>query len=232
MTLETGRAARQDPSVRLFHEHETHHAALDDLRGVLAIDLGYLADEVTRLADSAALDQPAYDAGVAAYERARDGLDALDEPSAVPAICRQVFAGRRSMARIQARLDGVTPPDGPQPCFFDPGHGIGVQLVAWTPDGGLEARTVPVCAADFATIEAGEQPAPRVVAVGDGEAMPFWSAPRLFAYWFQGYFGSGDGCIPVQMLEGFPLDCRFAPPGPDPSVIEAEQVFRRAPTAR
>ena len=42
--------------------------------------------------------------------------------------------------------------------------------------------------------------------------MPFLRAPGHFAYRFQGYFGRGDGCLPVRMLDGLPLGRRFAEP--------------------
>ena len=70
---------------------------------------------------------------------------------------------------------------------------------------------MPVCESDAAVVLADVQPDPREV-LADGDAVPFWRAPGHFAFWFQGYFGRGDGCLPVRMLAGLPLGGRFAEP--------------------
>jgi hypothetical protein len=202
--------------MRLFHGGD-----VKDLRAAAAIDLGYLADEVSELADES--DRPEYAAGLEAYERARDALDAAADPAAFVPVCRAISDGRYAMARLRARLEHRSQPTIETPCFFDPGHGSAVSLVAWTPPG-LEPRTVPVCADDAAIVQADEQPEPRIVVTGDA-AVPFWEAPAHFAYWFQGHFGAGEDCIPVRMLEGFPLAARFAEPGDDDGVITAEDLF-------
>jgi hypothetical protein len=189
--------------VRLFGGH-----ALDDLRAATAIDLGYLADEVVALSE--ATDDPRYAEGVAAYEEARDALDRMREPEDAIGVCRAIGRGRLAMAHIRARREGAPLPATEQPCFFDPGHGPATQVVVWTPPG-LDGRPVPVCEQDAAFVLADVQPDPREVVAG-GDAVPFWRAPGHFAFWFQGYFGHGDGCLPVRMLAGLPLGGRFAEP--------------------
>jgi hypothetical protein len=83
-----------------------------------------------------------------------------------------------------------------------------------------------VCAADGAVVEAGGQPEPRRVATG-GRTVAFWDAPEQFAHWFAGYFNRGDGCLPVRMLEGFPLGEQFAEPAAGDDVITGEELFGR-----
>lgn len=201
------------------------HREVDDLRAATSIDLGYLADEVVQLGDLAA--DRDYVQGVSFYETARDALDAARSPDAFVAVCRALGNGRFGMARARARRDWSAAPQSAQPCLFDPSHGPAAQLIVWTP-AGLDGRTVPVCAGCAASLEAGVEPDPREVASGD-EAMPYWSAPGHFAYWFQGYFGNGEACYPVRILAGLPLGSRFAEPSDDDEVLTAEEIFRRGP---
>lgn len=206
----------------LFGRHE-----VDELRGATAIDLGYLADEVVELGELGS--DGDYQQGVSFYERARDALDAAREPKDFVAVCRSLGNGRYGMARARARRDWTPEPPTAQPCLFDPSHGPASQLMVWTPDG-LDARTVPVCAADAASLADGVQPDPREVRTGE-RTVPFWSAPDHFAYWFQGYFGNGEACYPVRVLAGLPLGRCFAEPAEDDEVVTAAEIFRRGPTA-
>ena len=61
------------------------------------------------------------------------------------------------MAAARAHLAGRDEPERRPPCFFDPRHGPSVADVEWQPELG-EPREVPVCAADAARLEAGEEP--------------------------------------------------------------------------
>jgi hypothetical protein len=202
------------------------HDAVDDLRAAASIDLGYLADEVVDLGELAA--DPDYVQSVAFYEAARDALDAAERPEDFVAVCRALGSGRYGMALARARRDSTREPPTAQPCFFDPGHGTARQLIAWTPPD-LDPRTVPVCAVDAELVAAGEQPEPRRVRVGEGTAA-FWSAPEHFSNWFQGYFGNGEACYPVRMLDGFPLGRCFVEPVRQRDVVTADEIFRRYPT--
>jgi hypothetical protein len=203
-----------------------HGAEIQELRGVAAVDLGYLADEVVQLGDLAS--DPDYQQGLGFYETARDALDAAREPEQFVAVCRALGTGRYGMARARARRDWTPEPPTAQPCFFDPAHGPAAQLMVWTPDG-LDPRTVPVCAGDAEALAAGVEPDPRQVLCGD-DVVAFWSAPDHFAYWFQGYFGNGEACYPVRLLAGLPLGRCFAEPAEDDEVFTAVEIFRRGPT--
>jgi hypothetical protein len=200
-----------------------HGHQIDDLHAAADIDLGYLADDVVEL--QAYADDPDYAAGVAVYEGVRDQLAGIDEVKAFVPLFAKIAEGRFLMERVRAHAEHRPRPQSPTPCLFDPSHGPADHFVAWTPDG-KEPRTVPACASDAALVEGGEQPEPRLV-VHDKEAIPFWSAPKHFAYWFQGYFGSADECYPVRLLDGFPLGEAFAEPSSDDGVITADELFTR-----
>jgi hypothetical protein len=197
------------------------HHDLDDLRAAASIDLGFLADEVTALASLEG--DPDYAAGLAAYEAARDELDAAQSPESFVAISSRIADGRFHMASAQARAEMGEPPQSATPCLFDPSHGPHDHFVAWTPTR-KDPRPVPACAGCAAAVESGDEPEPRVVAHGR-DAGPYWSAPAHFAYWFQGYFGRTSECYPVRLLDGFPLADQFAEPRADDEVITSEEVF-------
>jgi len=58
------------------------------------------------------------------------------------------------------------------------------------------------------------------------DAFTFWQGPDHFAYWFQGHYGAGEGCIPVRMLDGFPLGSCLAESSED-DVTTAQELFGR-----
>lgn len=87
---------------------------------------------------------------------------------------------RWELAAAAARLAGEEPPPRPEeahpePCFFDPTHGAGVEEATLQTAAGT--RTVKVCAADAERLRRGEHPEPRTVSV-DGRAVPAPKAPR------------------------------------------------------
>jgi hypothetical protein len=99
------------------------------------------------------------------------------------------------MAAAKAHLAGRDEPERRPPCFFDPRHGPSVADVEWQPEWG-EPRAVPVCAADAARLEAGEEPTSREVVVG-GQRMPYWQAPGHYApFYAGGMFGGFGGFFP------------------------------------
>jgi hypothetical protein len=180
-------------------------AQLDDLRTAARDDLVALGDDVRDVdldveqpgADRRARDELAR--GLAAYERAERLLDQARRPEDIAAITHTIDDGRQAMAACRALLDGHEPPPRRPPCFFDPRHGPSVTEAVWAPPGG-QPREVPVCAADAARIDDGEEPAAREVIAG-GQAVPYYMAPSYFGPWAGGFFGGGSLFLPG-MLAG------------------------------
>ena len=87
---------------------------------------------------------------------------------------------RWELAAAEALLEGRPVPDRPEedhpePCFFDPTHGAGVEEATLRTPAG--ERTVKVCRVDAERLRNGEHPEPRSVTV-DGKAVPAPKAPR------------------------------------------------------
>src|SRR4051794_31733319 len=175
-------------------------AQLEDLRAAARDDLVALGDDVRDVdldVEQAGADPRARDElgrGLAAYERAERLLSQARHPDDIAEVTRTIDDGRQAMAACRALLDGHEPPPRRPPCFFDPRHGPSVTDALWAPPGG-RPREVPVCAADAARIEDGEEPATREVLAG-GQAVPYYMAPAYFGPWAGGFFGGGSMFLP------------------------------------
>jgi hypothetical protein len=110
------------------------------------------------------------------YEESKSALRDAEQLDAVLAIEKTLDDGRFRLACVLAARDGVEPPTRRDPCFFNPQHGPAATDVAWTPPGGVE-RKVPVCRSDANRLAQGEQPAIRLVRVGD-RYVPWYEAKR------------------------------------------------------
>jgi hypothetical protein len=174
---------------------------LEDLRRTASDDLNALGEDVRLLeidvdmpgADPRAKER--YNEAVQAYVRAEEALDLARRPEDFRPIGEALEEGRWDMAAAKAHLAGRDEPERRPPCFFDPRHGPSVGEVEWQPEWG-EPRAVPVCAADAARLEAGEEPMSREVVVG-GQRMPYWQAPGHYApFYAGGMFGGFGGFLP------------------------------------
>ena len=129
------------------------------------------------------------------YTRAEEGLDLARTSAAFQPIGQALEEGRFALAAAKAHLAGRDEPERRPPCFFDPRHGPSVTDVEWEPAWGAR-REVPVCAADAAHLEAGEEPDSRQVTIG-GERMPYYQAPGYYGgYYAGGMFGGFGGSLP------------------------------------
>jgi hypothetical protein len=174
---------------------------LAELQRVAGDDLAAVGEDVRLLeidvdmpgADPRAKER--YNEAVQAYTRAEEALDLARRPDDFKPIGQALEEGRWAMAAAKAHLAGREEPERRPPCFFDPRHGPSVADVEWQPEWGA-ARMVPVCAADAARLEAGEEPMSREVTVG-GERMPYWQAPGQYApFYAGGMFGGFGGFVP------------------------------------
>lgn len=174
---------------------EAERAALDRLRVVVDEDITAYGEELDRL-DFHPSEKGADDVMRADYERALDSYDtakslmgAAEHPSDVRGVTQALEDGRYSLAVLDARRTGHPIPERRSPCFFDPRHGPSVTDVSWSPPGGA-TRDVPVCAADAARLEEGQDPMARTVETEYGRR-PYWEAGPVYGPWAGGYFGGG-----------------------------------------
>jgi hypothetical protein len=182
------RKARQEAEVAELHKvaREDLDAIGEDIR-LLEIDVDMPG------ADPRAKER--YGEAVQAYTRAEEGLDLARTSAEFQPIGQALEEGRWAMAAAKAHLAGRDEPERRPPCFFDPRHGPSVTDVEWQPSWG-SPREVPVCAADAARLEAGEEPDSREVMVG-GERMPYYQAPGYYGgYYAGGMFGGFGGFLP------------------------------------
>ena len=128
------------------------------------------------------------------YEESKAALQQAETAPAVLEIGELLDEGRFRLACVLAARDGVALPTRREPCFFNPQHGPAAEDVAWTPPGGVE-RTVPVCRADANRLAQGEEPAIRLVRVGD-RYVPWYEAKRE-----RGLFNAAIG---TRAVEGVP----------------------------
>ncbi|WP_240137215.1 hypothetical protein [Streptomyces sp. MUM 178J] len=174
---------------------EEERAALEKLRVVVDEDITSYGEELDRL-DFHPSEKGADDAMRSDYERALDSYDkakslmgAAERPHDVKAVTQELEDGRYSLAVLDARRTGESIPDRRPPCFFDPRHGPAAADAMWSPAGG-SPRQIPVCAADAARLEDGQEPMARTVETESGRR-PYWEAGPAYGPWAGGYFGGG-----------------------------------------
>jgi len=156
-----------------------------EARSEITAQMAAMANQILELADRV---EVAGTAEVTAhYRRASDVYGAADERLAAATgmqdlerLADDLDDARWELAAAGALLDGDEVPDRPvdtppEPCFFDPTHGAGVeQAELHTPVG---SRTVLVCRDDAEHLRNGDRPEPRTVSVG-GRPVPVSQAPR------------------------------------------------------
>lgn len=187
---------------------EENQAALDKLRKVVDEDITAFGEELDRLAfdpaDAASDDAMREDftRALDAYDQAKSLMDSAQRPQDVTPVTEALEDGRFALATLAARREGAALPERRGPCFFDPRHGPSVTDVQWAPPGGAK-RTVPVCAADAARLEDGDEPMTRTVETAYGRR-PYWDAGPVYGPWAGGYFGGGllPGLLVGTMLGG------------------------------
>lgn len=141
-----------------------------------------------------------YGEALDAYEEAKRAMDKVRSPRDVEAVTSALEGGRFAVATLRARRAGEPLPERRAPCFFDPRHGPSVENRRWSPGYG-ERRDIPVCAADAARLDDGEQPVPREVETATGRR-PYWEAGPAYGPWAGGFYGGFGGSLMSGMLIG------------------------------
>ncbi len=174
---------------------EETRAALDKLGVVVDEDITAFGEELERLdfkpGEQGATDamREDYERSLDSYESAKSIMASAQRPEDVKGVTQALEDGRYSLAVLAARREGRALPERRLPCFFDPRHGPSIADATWAPPGAA-AREVPVCAADKARIEDGEDPAVRQVTTDQGPR-PYYDAGPAYGPWAGGYFGGG-----------------------------------------
>ncbi|MET9430689.1 MULTISPECIES: hypothetical protein [unclassified Streptomyces] len=169
--------------------------ALERMRVVVDEDITAFGEELDRLdfhpAEPGADDamRADYEHALDAYDKAKSQMGQARHPHDVRGVTEALEDGRFALAVLSARREGRPLPERRAPCFFDPRHGPAATEAPWAPPGGA-VREVPVCAADAARLEAGEEPMARTVDTGYGRR-PYWEAGPAYGPWAGGYFGGG-----------------------------------------
>lgn len=158
---------------------------LNEARAELEDQVAVVANQILELSDRPDL---ASNAAATAHFRtaseifrsAETRLVAASAPAEYAALSDDLDDARWELAAAEALLEGRPVPDRPEeahpePCFFDPTHGAGIEEATLRTPAG--ERTVKVCRADADRLRAGEHPEPRSVTV-DGKAVPAPKAPR------------------------------------------------------
>ncbi|MFG2329196.1 hypothetical protein ACGFMM_06170 [Streptomyces sp. NPDC048604] len=176
-------------------KEEEEQEALEKLRVVVDEDITAFGEELERL-DFHPSEKGADDAMRADYERSLDAYDkakslmgSARHPHDVRPVTEQVADGRFALAVLAARRERRPLPERRPPCFFDPRHGPSTEDRTWSPAGG-SSREVPVCSADAARLDAGQDPEARTVETATGRR-PYWEAGPAYGPWAGGYFGGG-----------------------------------------
>lgn len=153
--------------------------------------LGTDLDEAMRRDYQQALD--AYEDAKARLTRARSAPDVTE-------VTRTLADGRFSQACVLTAQAGAARPQRRPPCFFDPSHGPATRDLEWAPPGGVP-REVPVCFRDAERLARGDQPAVRLVRLGDRRVAWFASGPT-YAAWAGGWYAElvRDGRIEAERL--------------------------------
>ncbi|WP_330173436.1 hypothetical protein OG875_07490 [Streptomyces sp. NBC_01498] len=179
-----------------LRQEERDRQALARLRVVVDEDITAYGEELDRLdfhpgekgADDAM--RADYERALDAYEKAKSLMDGAGHPRDVRAVTEELEDGRFSLASLAARREGTPLPERRPPCFFDPRHGPSVKDVDWSPPPAGARRPIPVCAADAARLEDGDDPMTRMVQTEYGPR-PYYDAGPVYGPWAGGYFGGG-----------------------------------------
>ena len=167
------------------------------LRRAAAEDITLFGEELARLHEETLADpldeqmRADYQSALDSYERAKAQLGSAAAPTDVTEVTTTLADGRFAQACVLAARDGTGRPERRPPCFFDPAHGPASTEVSWAPPGGVE-REIPVCFRDAERLDAGEQPRPRMVRLGN-RWVPWYASGPTYEAWAAGWYGALAG---------------------------------------
>jgi hypothetical protein len=155
----------------------------EQARAEIRSQMDVIATQILKLADDPRLeDQPAaeahYRSASETFQQAETRLAGATTEAALEDLSDDLDRARWDLESATALIEGrPTPPEPvdekPQPCFFDPTHGAGVeQAELQTPAG---TQRVLVCHADAEKLRKGDAPEPRRIPMDRGQ----YPAPQV-----------------------------------------------------
>jgi hypothetical protein len=158
---------------------------LEEARTEIRQQMDVVATQIVGLADDARVEQNPvalqhYRAASETFRQAEERLAAAGNLAQLEDLSDDLDRARWELESADALIEGRQPPpepedQKPQPCFFDPTHGAGVEQATLETSAGT--RNVLVCAADAEKLRRGEAPQPRQIPMGPG-SYPAPQAPR------------------------------------------------------
>lgn len=197
-------------------DRKTSARHLETARTEIRAQLAAAANQILEWSDRAELDANPeavehFRRGTAIFDAAEPRLGLAVTPVDLEKLSDDLDLARWELAAAEALVEGRPVPSRPEdrapdPCFFDPTHGAGVEPAEIKTATG--DRSVMVCRADAERLRRGERPEPRTIDVG-GRRVPAPQAPRTHGGrgldWLDGFSilvgGMGD-----------PLDYRWGTP--------------------
>jgi hypothetical protein len=166
-------------------QQETRAGRLEEARAEIRQQMDVVAGQIVALADDARVEENAearqhYRAASETFQQAEDRLKAAANLVQLEDLSDDLDRARWELEATSALIEGRAPPpvpvdEKPQPCFFDPTHGAGIEEARLETPAGT--RQVLVCAADAEKLRRGEAPQPRQIPMGPN-AYPAPQAPR------------------------------------------------------
>lgn len=158
---------------------------LEQARQEIRQQMDVVAGQIVSLADDPRVDQHPdalahYRAASETYQQAESRLATSATAAALEDLSDDLDRARWELEATDAIVEGRTPPpepidDKPQPCFFDPTHGAGIEEAELQTPAGV--KKVLVCRADAEKLRRGEAPQPRQIPVGP-QQYPAPQVPR------------------------------------------------------
>jgi uncharacterized membrane protein YgcG len=158
---------------------------MDTAKAEIRQQMSVIANEILEFSDR--VDQEQHPDAVAHYRSASDTfkdaeerLEGAQTDVELEQLSDDLDIARWEMAAAEGLAEGSEVPprpeeEKPEPCFFDPTHGTGVEQAQLQTAAGN--RMVMVCRADADRLRRGERPEPRSIDVG-GRVTPAPQAPR------------------------------------------------------
>jgi exonuclease VII small subunit len=167
------------------HRKDAASERLQQARQEIRQQMDVIAGQIVALADDPRVEQYAdalnhYRAASETFQQAESRLITSVTDAALEDLSDDLDRARWELEATEAIVEGRAPPqepvdEKPQPCFFDPTHGAGVEEAELQTPAG--PRKVMVCRADAEKLRKGEAPQPRQIPMGS-QQYPAPQVPR------------------------------------------------------
>lgn len=166
-------------------DRETVEQRLEAAKAEIREQLTAIADQILEFSDRVdSVDHPEavdhFRRANETYQHAEERLEQASTGALLEELSDELDLARWELAAAAAIVEGRPVPERPadevpEPCFFDPTHGTGVEEAQLRTPAGV--KTVKVCLPDAERLRRGDRPEPRTIEV-DGRRVPAPQAPR------------------------------------------------------